>query len=78
MINIIVYGLEGKELLEMETNVLKSLNKGEKPFTFTKISNIEKISKKGIMLLPALEINGKIICEGVIPTVHELTNKYLK
>lgn len=74
-----IYGMAGKEIIDLEMNVLKALEKiDNEDVKFIKISDPVKINAKGILSLPALEVNGKLKFEGKIPPVHELIKEYLK
>jgi small redox-active disulfide protein 2 len=39
-----------------------------------KIDRIDEIMKFGVMMTPAVVVNGKVKCSGKIPTVAEVTN----
>ncbi|BDU49939.1 thioredoxin family protein [Haliovirga abyssi] len=70
--DITILGVESRELLDLEINLLKVINKIEKDINIKKISDPKKIAERGIMSVPALIINGELKFSGEIPTVHEL------
>ena len=46
-------------------------------FTFEKVTDVNKIVALGVMVTPALVIDGKLRCSGNVPSVEEL-EKMLK
>lgn len=78
MMNIIVLGAHSKECIDLEHNLMKALEQMGLDVEFKKISDIKEIAKYGILLYPALMVNGKLMFEGVVPSIHELKTRYLK
>lgn len=78
MMNIIVFGAHSKECIDLEHNLMKAMEQMGLDVEFKKISDIKEIAKYGVLLYPALMVNGKLMFEGFVPSVHELKTHYLK
>lgn len=41
-------------------------------YTLEKVTDINKIMSYGVMLTPALVVDGKVLCSGKVPTLNEM------
>ncbi|MEM4327127.1 MAG: thioredoxin family protein [Candidatus Diapherotrites archaeon] len=57
---------------QVEANVKKALEETGKKAEIEKVTDINKIIEFGVMATPAIAINGKIVCNGRIPTAEEI------
>lgn len=57
-------------------NVKKAANESKIDAEVEKIEDMDKIISFGVMVTPALVIDGKIKCEGRIPNIDEI-NKWI-
>lgn len=62
-----------KALADVAENAAKEI--GE-PYTLEKVTEIRKIMTFGVMLTPALVVNGKVVVAGRVPSLQE-TKKLL-
>ena len=58
--------------LKLENNTNEAIKELEKSFTINKITKIEEIMGYGVMNLPAIIVDNKIICSGRVPDVEEI------
>lgn len=78
MLEIIVIGTHSKECIDLELNLLKAMEQMGLDVEFKKVSDLKEIAHYGVLLFPALMVNGKLMFEGFVPTVHDLKTHYLK
>jgi small redox-active disulfide protein 2 len=68
MNTIKVYGTGCKNCIKLEETAREAVEELKADFAIEKVSDMEAIVKRGIMRTPGLEINGKIVSMGQIPT----------
>ena len=56
----------------LEQNAKKAVDELKIKVTIEKVSDMQKIIDSGVMMTPALEINGKIVSSGKILTSEEI------
>ena len=56
----------------LEQNAKKAVDESKIKATIEKVSDMQKIIDSGVMMTPALEINGKIVSSGKILTSEEI------
>ena len=56
----------------LEQNAKKAVDELKIKATIEKVSDMQKIIDSGVMMTPALEINGKIVSSGKILTSEEI------
>ena len=59
---------------KLETMVRTAADKLGVPYEMAHIRDIDVIMQRGVMALPALAINGRIIVSGRLPSEEELTS----
>lgn len=57
---------------KLAENVHEALKQTEKEMNFEYITDIQKIMEYGIMMTPALVINGKVVASGRVISVKEI------
>jgi small redox-active disulfide protein 2 len=62
----------------LEKSVKSALEELNLPSAVEKIDDIQKIISYGIMMTPALVIDGKVVVKGNVPSVKELKEIILK
>lgn len=72
MINIKVYGTGCARCRNLEELCVAAVAELKIEAEIEKVTDIEAIVKSGIMMTPGLEINGKILSAGKIPTKETL------
>ena len=72
-----IYGKGCIRCKKLEENVREALDNLDRNAKITKVTDINKIIEKGIMMTPALEINGRIVSAGKVLTSEEV-KKFLK
>jgi small redox-active disulfide protein 2 len=55
------------------TKVIQNLGLDESKATLVEVKDPRQMAMKGVMLTPAVLIDGKKVCEGKIPSVQEVT-----
>jgi small redox-active disulfide protein 2 len=56
----------------LEKSVKSALEELHLPQVVEKVDDIQKIISYGVMMTPALVINGKVVVKGTVPSVKEL------
>lgn len=74
MVNIKVVGPGCKNCIELEKRVKNVVKELQIEATITKISDFEEIAKSGILMIPALIINGNIAIQGKLPSEGIIKN----
>lgn len=69
---IIVAGPGCPKCLATERNVKEACNQLNINATIDKVSDVKEMMKLGVMITPAVIVNGKIVVAGKVPTVEEL------
>ncbi len=72
-----VYGSGCPKCIALEGNVKKALQEENKKADIEKVTDMNKIIEAGIMMTPALEIDGKIVSSGKVLSPDEV-KQYLK
>lgn len=67
-----VYGPGCKKCKNTEAVVLEAVKEAGKEAEVIKVSDIEGIAAAGIMLTPAVSVNGNIKCVGKVPSKDEV------
>ncbi len=57
---------------QLYAEVEKALRQTGQPATLTKVEAIEEIMSYGVMMTPALAIDGRVVSSGKIPTAAEI------
>jgi len=57
---------------ELANNVTKAATEQGVDFELEKISGLDEMMKYGVMMTPALAIDGEVKCVGKVPTVEEI------
>ncbi len=70
--NIKIYGSGCPKCKKLEENVKLALKDENKDFEIEKVTDMAKIIDAGIVMTPALEIDGKVISSGKLLTPEEL------
>ena len=68
MNTIKVYGTGCQNCIRLEQTAKEAVEELKLNFNIESVKDIEAIAKAGIMRTPGLEINGKIVSMGQIPT----------
>lgn len=74
MITIKVYGSGCARCKNLEELCVNTVAEMHVEAQIEKVTDIEAIVKSGIMMTPGLEINGKIVSAGKIPTKETLVH----
>ena len=72
MNSIKVYGSGCPSCIKLEQMSREAVEELNLDFSIEKVMDFEAIAKRGIMRTPGLEINGKIVSTGKIPTKSTL------
>lgn len=56
----------------LEKNVKKALEKKGVKADIQKVSDIDRITRMGVMITPGLVIDGKIVSTGKVPSVDDI------
>ena len=72
MISIKVYGTGCARCRNLEELCKETITEMNVEASIDKVTDIDAIVKSGIMMTPGLEINGKIVSAGKIPTKETL------
>lgn len=72
MNTIKVYGTGCKNCIKLEQTAREAVEELKLDIPVESVKDIESIVKRGIMKTPGLEINGKIVSMGQIPTKSTL------
>jgi len=67
-----VLGSGCRKCEHLAQNVEAAIEEGEVEVTFEKVTDVNTILEMGVMITPALVINGEIISKGKVPSVEEL------
>lgn len=74
MLDIKVLGPGCPNCLRLENMCREVITENNLDAKIEKISNVEDFWKYGVMLTPALIINGKLLVQGKLPTKHTLVH----
>ncbi len=77
MMQIKILGAGCMKCAKVYENVKKAIDELGIDAEVKKIEDIDKIISSGVMMTPALVIDGKIKCEGRIPNIDEI-KKWIK
>ena len=72
-----IFGTGCPKCKQLEANARKALEETGKKAEMEKVTDVNKIIEAGVMSTPALDIDGKIVCSGRIPTTEEV-KKWVK
>lgn len=72
MVSIKVYGTGCARCRNLENLCVETVGEMQIEANIEKVTDIDAIVKSGIMMTPGLEINGKIVSAGKIPTKETL------
>jgi small redox-active disulfide protein 2 len=72
-----IYGPGCMRCKMLEQNARKAVEELKKTATFEKVTDMGKIIEAGIMMTPGLEIDGKVVSTGKVPSPEEI-KKYIK
>jgi small redox-active disulfide protein 2 len=67
-----VLGSGCRKCEHLAQNVEAAIEEGEVEVTFEKVTDVNTILEMGVMITPALVINGEIVSKGKVPSVEEL------
>jgi small redox-active disulfide protein 2 len=67
-----VYGSGCPKCITLEGNIKKALEEENKKADIEKVTDMNKIIESGIMITPALEIDGKVVSSGRILSPSEI------
>ena len=74
MLNIKVLGPGCANCIKLENMCREVLAENNLEATIEKVIKVEDFWKYGVMLSPALVVNGKVLVQGKIPTKHTLVH----
>jgi len=72
MLDIIVLGPECANCIKLENMCREVVSEEKLEATIEKVIKVEDFWKFGVMLSPALVVNGKVLVQGKLPTKHTL------
>jgi small redox-active disulfide protein 2 len=72
MLDIIVLGPECANCIKLENMCREVVSEEKLEATIEKVTKVEDFWKFGVMLSPALVVNGKVLVQGKLPTKHTL------
>ena len=72
LIKIRLFGARCERCTEAEQILVDFFGKREIPINLEKVNDLKEMVKKGIVVTPAIEINGKILFHGRLPKTNEL------
>ncbi len=67
-----VLGSGCRKCEHLAQNVEAALGEVDTDVTFEKVTDVDTILEMGVMITPALVIDGKVISKGKVPSVEEL------
>ena len=67
-----VLGSECRKCEHLAQNVEAAIEDVDTDVSFEKVTDIDTILEMGVMITPALAIDGKVIMSGKVPSVEEL------
>lgn len=70
--NITILGVGTPKDRALMITVWAAARKLEIPVNIIFVSDLEQILKSGVLAIPALVIDGKIVCEGELPSAAEV------
>ena len=74
MLEIKVLGTGCVNCIKLENMCKEVVTENNLEAKIEKITNIDDFWKYGVMLTPALVVNGKLLLQGKIPTMHTLVH----
>jgi small redox-active disulfide protein 2 len=74
MLDIKVLGPDCANCNKLETMCREVVVENNMEATIEKVTKVEDFWKYGVMLSPALVVNGKVLLQGKIPTKHTLVH----
>lgn len=78
MVDIKVVGPGCKNCVELENRVKRVVEEMQLEATISKISDFTEIAKSGVLMTPALIVNGKIMIQGKLPSEGIIKNYLLE
>jgi len=72
MLDIIVLGPGCANCIKLENMCREVVSEEKLEATIEKVTKVEDFWKFGVMLSPALVVNGKVLVQGKLPTKHTL------
>lgn len=72
MKEIRLFGLGDYRARELLKNLKQALNNHHADWKITEINDVDAILSSGIQIIPALEVNGKMVLQGTASSVSEL------
>ena len=67
-----VLGTGCAKCTQMAERVEQAAKQSDIEFTFEKVTDVNQIVALGVMITPALLVDGKLKCSGTVPGVEEL------
>jgi len=74
MLDIKVLGKGCPNCIRLENMCREVIAENNLDATIEKVSNVDDFWKFGVMLTPALVVNGKLLLQGKLPTKHTLVH----
>ena len=74
MLDIKVLGSGCTNCVRLEKLVLEVLEENKLEATVEKLITFDDFARYGVMITPALVVNGKVITQGKVPTKHTLVH----
>ena len=71
-LRIVVLGPGCWQCDQLEQTVMQVLNEMALPASLEHVTDLQEISKYGVMRMPALLINGTVVASGIAPSVRKL------
>jgi small redox-active disulfide protein 2 len=72
MLDIKIFGTGCPNCIRLENMCREVFTENNLDATLEKVSNVDDFWKFGVMLTPALVVNGKLLVQGKLPTRHTL------
>lgn len=72
MIEITVYGTGCKKCRELHSNALEAADELREHTRVSYVTDPVAIAQRGILSLPALEVDGRVVSTGRVPTVAQV------
>ena len=69
---ILIFGGLGTDARQLENALAQALRELNMSASIGKVSSIRQMAAYGVNQTPALMIEGRIVCEGTIPSVEEI------
>ena len=78
MLEIRIAGPGCKNCEELASRVKKTLEGLQAEATVIKVTDYKDIAASGVMMTPGLIVNGKVVCQGKLPTEGVIRNWLLE